>query len=138
MFRTYHLFISHSWTHGTDYRRLCRLLNSQYGFFYKNYFVRKTDPVHAAPDAPALYQVIKQQMALCDVVLIQADKYVPFGAWIQQEIAVAETEFTPRKPILAIVPNGYVYVPNAIRDHADLLARFILDSIVACIGRLAT
>lgn len=137
MSRTYSLFISHSWTYGDSYDSLVRLLNSRYGFQYRNYSVPKDDPIHDAPNASALYQAIKDQISPCCVVLILAGKYATYSKWINNEIRIAKKEFSTPKPILAIAPWASLQISDVVRKNADMIVRWNTDSIIAGIRQLA-
>lgn len=54
----YNIFISHSWTYSDTYDRLIDLLNSDPGFYYRNYSVPKDDPIHNAPDDRGVSRVL--------------------------------------------------------------------------------
>ena len=80
MSKTYNIFISHSWSYGDTYDRLCEMLNERSYFSYNNYSVPKDDPIHNAPTSSQLYSAIKSKMAPCSIVLIMAGKYASYSA----------------------------------------------------------
>jgi hypothetical protein len=132
--RIRNLFISHSWTYGDAYDRLCDLLNAAPRFVYRNYSVPKNDPVHDAPTSALLYEAIKARMRFCEVVLIMAGKYATYSNWIQKEIRIAKVDFT--KPVLAIQPWGNEQVSSVVVENADRLVKWNTDSIVSAIREL--
>lgn len=132
--RTRNLFISHSWTYGDAYDKLCKLLDAAPRFSYRNYSVPKDDPVHGAPNATALYQAIKERMTFCEVVLIMAGKYATYSKWIDREIQIAKKDFS--KPVVAIRPWANEQVSSLVVDNADLLVNWNTDSIVSAIREL--
>jgi len=79
---TYNLFISHSWTYSDAYEKLINLLDSAPRFNYKDYSVPKDDPIHNTPNEAKLYEAIKKQMALAQVVIILAGVYASYSKWI--------------------------------------------------------
>ena len=129
------LFISHSWTYGDAYDRLCEMLNEAPNFQYSNYSVPKDDPVHNAPSKQALRDAIKQKMSPCQVVLIMAGKYASYSEWINKEIDIAKKDFN--KPVLAITPWGAQQISSVVRDSADIVVKWNTSSIVDGIRQLA-
>lgn len=133
--RIYNLFISHSWSYGDDYERLCDLLDAAPNFRYRNYSVPEDDPIHDAPNTQELYHAIKRQMTFCHVVIILAGKYATFSEWIDREIACATEDLD--KPILGVRPWGSQQVSSVVLDAADEMVSWNTDSIVAGIRSLA-
>ena len=133
--RTRNLFISHSWSYGDAYEKLCALLDAAPRFSYRNYSVPKDDPVHNAPNTAALYEAIKNQMVFCEVVLIMAGKYATYSKWIQREIRIAKTEFS--KSVVAIKPWASEQTSSIVVQNADRLVNWNTQSIVSAIRELA-
>lgn len=135
MLSVYNLFISHSWSHGDDYDRLCDLLDGAPNFLYRNYSVPHDDPVHDAANTQELYEAIRRQMTFCHVVIILAGKYATFSKWIDREVACATEDLD--KPILAVRPRGSQQVSSVVLDAADELVNWNTDSIVSGIWNIA-
>jgi len=136
MANTYNLFISHSWSYSDAYEKLVALLDSAPYFSYKDYSVPKDDPIHNAPNQALLYQAIKKQMSLSQVVIILAGVYATYSKWIDNEIYIAAREFPQPKPILAIEPWGSERTSQKVKDNADLIVKWNTDSIVEGIREL--
>ena len=134
---TYNLFISHSWTYSDAYEKLINLLDSAPRFSYKDYSVPKDDPIHNAPNEAKLYEAIKKQMALAQVVIILAGVYASYSKWIDKEILIAAREFPSPKPILAIEPWGSEKTSQKVKDNADRIVGWNTNSIVNAIRELA-
>ena len=132
--RQRNLFISHSWSYGDAYDKLCKLLDGAPRFSYRNYSVPKDDPVHDAPNADALREAIKNQMVFCEVVLIMAGKYATYSKWIEREIRLAKKHFD--KPIVAIRPWASEQVSSVVADNANILVSWNTNSIVSAIREL--
>ena len=98
--RTYHLFISHSWTYSNAYEGLVGLLNQRPYFSYSDYSVPKHDPIHTNGTYLQLYNAIKNRVSLSSVVLILAGVYASYSKWIDKEIYIAKNEFNFQKPLL--------------------------------------
>lgn len=135
MAKNRNLFVSHSWTYGDAYARLCGFLDEAANFQYSNYSVPKDDPVHNAPTSQALRSAIKRQMSFCHVILIMAGKYATYSEWINKEIDIAKVDFN--KPLLAITPWGAQQISSVVRDNADLIVKWNTSSIVGGIRQLA-
>ena len=134
--RTFHLFISHSWTHSDAYERLRGLLDNRSYFDYIDYSVPKDDPVHTNGTDAELEQAITNHMRPCQVIVVLAGVYASYSKWIDKEIAIAEAGFSNRKSILAIRPWGSERISRRVSDAADEVVAWNTDSIVAAIRRL--
>ncbi len=132
--KTRNLFVSHSWSYGDAYDRLIKLLQRAPNFAFRDYSVPKDDPVHDAPNAPALRRAIKRQMAPCQVILIVAGKYATLSTWIKREIEIAKRDFA--KPIVGIQPRPTSQVSSVVRVAADRIVSWNTASIVAAIREL--
>ena len=130
---TYNLFISHSWTYSDAYQKLISLLNNKNYFYYKNYSVPKDDPIHNANNSKELYEAIKGQVKYANVVIILAGVYSSYSKWIDKEIEIAKNM---KKPILAIEPWGAERTSSKVKDNADKIVKWNVDSIVSAIREL--
>ena len=133
----YNLFISHSWSYGDQYDRFVELLRRRSYFQWRNYSVSKDDPIHNAPDERALMLAIANQISPCHVVVIMAGVYATYSNWINKEVRIAQSGFTPRKPILAVEPFGSERTSAYVKKVADEIAGWNTESIVSAIRRLA-
>ena len=134
MVKTRYLFISHSWSYGDAYTRLCNLLNNASYFSYHNYSVPQDDPIHNAPNQQALRDAITRQMNTTQIVLVIAGVYATYSKWINIELNLAKRYFN--KPVLGIKPYAQTNVSSVVRNDADLIANWNTDSIVGCIRQL--
>lgn len=136
MSKTYHLFISHSWTYSDVYERLLNLLNKDAYFSYTNYSVPQDDPIHSAGTDKELYAAIKAQIAQASVVLILAGVYATYSKWINKEIQIAKSEFVIPKSIIAIEPWGSEKTSKVVKDAADKIVGWNSSSIINAIKEL--
>ena len=134
MVKTRYLFISHSWSYGDAYTRLCNLLNNAPYFSYLNYSVPQDDPIHNAPNQQALRDAIKRQMNNTQIVLVIAGVYATYSKWINIELDLAKRHFS--KPVLGIKPYSQTNVSSAVRKDADLIVNWSTTSIVDGIRKL--
>ena len=137
MAKTYYLFISHSWSYGSDYDNLIGLLEQAKYFDFRDYSVPKDDPIHDAPKDSDLYDAIKRQMTPCPVVIIMAGKYATYSKWIKKEIKIAKTEFSSPKPILAVKPWATTQVSSVVKENADKIVGWNTSSIVSAIREIS-
>lgn len=135
--RTHHLFISHSWTYGSQYERLVNLLRARSYFEFKNYSVPRDDPIHNARSVNALREAIRRKMAPTGAVLILAGVYATYSKWINEEIKLAERGFGDRKPIIAIEPWGSERTSIRVKTAADRVVGWNTESVVKAIRGLA-
>lgn len=136
MSKTYHLFISHSWTYSDAYDGLLNLLNKDPSFSYTNYSVPEDDPIHNAGTDAELYAAIKAQIAPASVVLILAGVYSTYSKWINKEIKIAQNEFWTPKPIVAIQPWGAERTSRTVKDAANEIVGWNSASIINAIKEL--
>ena len=134
MVKTRYLFISHSWSYGDVYTRLCNLLNNAPYFSYRDYSVPKDDPIHNAPNEQALRDAIIRQMNFTQVVLVIAGVYATYSKWINIELDLAKRHFG--KPVLGIKPYANTNVSSVVRRDADLIVNWHTASIVDGIRQL--
>lgn len=133
MSATYNLFISHSWSYSDSYDRLVRLLAARPYFFYKNYSVPRDDPIHWNGPDHELHAAIKRQIAPCHCILMLAGVYSSHSKWINKEIAICTTEFSVKKPIIAIEPWGSERTSKVVKDSANAVVGWNTESIVEAI-----
>ena len=131
--KTYHLFISHSWSHSDHYERLLGLLRGSPYFVFRDYSVPRNDPIHTSGTDAALRGRIRAQMASCHVVLILAGVYASYSKWIRKEIELAERGFARRKPIVAIEPWGSERTSTSVKNAAARIVKWNTASVVRAI-----
>lgn len=134
--KTYHLFISHSWTYSDQYKQLVNLLNQANYFDYQNRSIPENDPVHSRSDKE-LSEAIRNHMQSCGIVLVLAGVYANYSKWIDKEMKIAKSAWTTPKPILAIEPFGSERTSHTVKDIADKIVKWNTSSIVSAIKELA-
>ncbi len=133
--KTYHLFISHSWTYHDQYSNLVNLLKQANNFRYHNHSIPKKVPVLDSTDKQ-LSKVIHNKMQPCGIVIVLAGVYAEYSEWIDKEIKIAKSGFSKPKPILALRPCTNE-ISAKVRDHADQIVGWNTNSIVSAIRELA-
>lgn len=135
MSNTHNLFISHSWQYDETYKGLCDLLDNSGYFYYQNYSVPKSNPVHTDGTDRELIAAIYNRLRLCNVVLILGGVYASYSKWIQKEILIANESFSTPKPIIGIRPWGQVNISSFVRDNAAEIVNWNTESIVTTIKK---
>jgi len=137
MFKTYNIFISHSWVYSDAYEHLLFLIRERPYFTFKDFSIKPDDPLYNISDKKLLYKAIKEQMQPCHVVLILAGVYASFGKWIDMEMKIARTEFTNPKPVIAVSPWGALNNSAIAKENVDLIVGWNTDSIIYGIKQAA-
>lgn len=134
----YNLFISHSWSYGDAYLKLCGLLDKAPYFSYKNYSVPKDDPLRISAKNDYYYDLqlrekLEDKMKYASVVLILAGVYATYSDSIDMEISIANKL---GKPIIAIEPWGSEKTSKIVKNSAHLVVSWNTASIVNAIKEL--
>lgn len=136
MSKRYHIFISHSWSYGSQYEDLKALLDKDNTFSYSDYSVPKDDPIHDADDDNELRAAIRDQMIPCSVVLMLAGVYATYSKWINEEIDLARNSFFIAKPIIAVEYWGSLHTSKNVKDAASKVVKWQSKSIIKAIREL--
>jgi Thoeris protein ThsB, TIR-like domain len=131
----HHIFVSHSWRYGDAYDRLIDLLKAAPNFAYRDFSAPKDDPIHNAPSTAALRAAIEDQMRRTGVVLILAGVYATYSKWINIEIDIAKRNVPLPKPILAIQPWGSEKTSQIVKNAANEIVGWNINSIVSAIRK---
>lgn len=128
--RTYHVFVSHSWSYGDVYDKLISFFKDEPYFDFKDYSVPKDDPIHNAANDSALRTAIKNQMVRASAILVLAGVYSTYSKWISKEIELAKEM---GKPIIAIEPWASEKTSTLVKNNADVIVKWQASSIVQAI-----
>lgn len=132
-YKTYNIFISHSWAYSYQYDKVEGFLHQE-GLAFKNYSVPKDSPVHTNGKDKQLYEAIKKQIAYANCVLILAGVYSSYSKWIDKEIQIAKEL---GKPIIAIEYWGSEHTSIKVKAAADKIVGWNARSIVKAIKEYA-
>ncbi len=135
--RTYHIFISHSWSYNDQYEGLIRLLEQVPYFAFKDYSVPKDDQIHESSNDYVLREAIKRQMSSASVVVILAGIYAKYSKWIMKEIDLAKNSFPTPKKIVAVELWGSERTSKDVKGSADRIVGWNGQSIANAIKELA-
>jgi hypothetical protein len=131
--KNHRLFISHSWAYRDAYEKLVRFFDKHPNFKWMNYSVPKDDPIHNAPNEPALYNAIKDQISPVNCVIILAGLYSSYSKWIEKEIEISKKIFS--KPIVAVEPWASKRTSRIVKDNADAIVKWQSKAIVDAIRK---
>ena len=136
---TYNIFISHSWRHSDQYKRLISLLEeverANPSFHFPDYSVPKEDPLPNMTDTQ-LREALKKQIQPCSVILIPAGVYATRSKWINKEIDLAVKGFSKPKPIIAVEPWGSERTSTIVKNAAQEIVKWSTKSILDAIWRV--
>ena len=131
--KNHRLFISLSWSYRDAYEKLERFFDKHPNFKWMNYSVPKDDPIHNAPNEPALYNAIKDQISPVNCVIILAGLYSSYSKWIEKEIEISKKIFS--KPIVAVEPWASKRTSRIVKDNADAIVKWQSKAIVDAIRK---
>lgn len=126
------IFISHSWTYGSQYDRLVEFLDQE-KLDYRNYSVPKDDPVHTNGTDKQLRAAIDAKIRQCSCVIILAGVYASYSKWINIEIEIAQNY---GKSIIAVEYWGSQHTSQVVKDAADRVVGWNAESVVNAIKEL--
>ena len=131
MAKTYHIFISHSWSHVDDLKKLRNLLESR-GYFHVEFTeVPPMDPINST-NSYYVRRRLSEKIASSDVVLGIAGLYASYSDWMEWELDKA---IANNIPIIGVVPWGQIYISRVVSNRAKEIVRWNTESIVAAIRR---
>lgn len=112
------LFISHSWRYGEDRLGIHSLLEQVWrrGEDFVDFAVPADHPIHDADDDAALFDKLRDRIALSDVLLVLGGMYANASDWIGTEVGIARSL---RVPVIVIVPFGQERVASTATRFAD-------------------
>ncbi len=135
--RQYNIFISHAWSYHDEYDRLEQMLINAKYFNIVNYSAPREKPL-APPDEPVskaqLKRAITEKIRHAQVVIVIAGMWANHRDWVQYEVDEAQRM---GKPILCVLPRGQERSPVDLRNLADKVVKWSVDSIVGAIREIA-
>jgi hypothetical protein len=132
--KAYNLYLSHSWNHNLAYKKLNTLLGGRPDFAYNDFFVTE-NPDHSFYTERQLYESIRHKMKHCHVIIIMCGVYSLYSRWLNKEIILGKDEL--RKPIIAIQPFDASRTSFIIKQNADRIVDWNIDSIISTIHELS-
>jgi hypothetical protein len=131
----YNLYLSHSWNYNHAYKKLSVLLSSSPDFHYNRYFFTEQDPVGSTRNERELYDAIKLKMKYSHAALLMCGVYSTYSRWVNKEIIICKNEFN--KPLIAIEPFDSSRTSAIVKQHADRIVGWNIDTIVNTVKELS-
>lgn len=133
MAKTYKVFISHSWDHVSDLKRLRDLLHNR-GYFKVEFTeASPANPIHSDKNKNIRIELSKR-IESSDIVLGIAGLYASYSDWMEWELDKA---IEKKIPIVGVVPWGQINISRVVTNRAKEVVRWNTESIVAAIRRNA-
>lgn len=135
--RTYDIFISHAWSYDERYEGVVRLLNSVWGFSWRDYSVPRSAPVvdrNSVIGVNALTGRLREQIRQSSCFVLIAGMFVHHRDWVQREIRIAQDY---GKPIIAVRRRGQLRTPIEVENYAHATVNWNSVSLVEAIRRHA-
>lgn len=133
MAKTYKIFISHSWDHVDDLRRLRNLLE-QRGYFHVEFTEASPDNPINSDKSKYIRIVLSQKIESSDIVLGIAGVYASYSDWMEWELDKA---IEKNIPIVGVVPWRHERISKIVSSRAKETVRWNTESIVSAIRRNA-
>ncbi len=131
--KTYHVFISHSWDHSEDLKRLRELLEARPYFKVEFEEVPKHEPINSA-NAPYIKRRLRDRLKSSDIVLVIAGVYATYSNWMQWELDTADE---CGLSVVGVIPRGQERISTFVKDSAIEFVYWNTESIVDAIRRHA-
>ena len=133
MLRTYSVFISPSWDHVDDLKRLRNLLKER-GYFRVEFEEASPEERIKSENPVYIRRRLKEKISNSDIVLGIAGVYASHSDWMEWELDTAIAEGIP---IVGVIPRGQLNVSSMVSSRADGCVGWNTESIVNAIRKLA-
>lgn len=133
MAKTYSVFISHSWDHVDDLKKLRNLLENR-GYFHVEFEEASPDEPINSENSAYIKHRLKKKISNSDIVLGIAGMYASYSDWMKWELDTAKAE---EVPIIGVIPRGKERVSSVVSSRAEEVVRWNTESIVAAIKKWA-
>jgi hypothetical protein len=131
--RTYHIFISHSWSYD-EHDRIIDFLDDSYPYFlFKDFSVSRAKRLMTRNDTE-LRKKLRHRIKCAHIILVPAGMEVSRRYWLNYEIECARSF---DKPVLGIYLLGQLNTPKLIGDVACDIVSWRRDKILGAIREYA-
>ena len=127
--KVYKVFISHSWNHVDDLKKLRTLLEKK-GYF--NIEFTEVAPMHPINSENSTYikGQLKHKIIESDIVLGIAGVYASYSEWMKWELSTAVNN---GKNVVGVIPRGAQRISTTIKEYSSTNVNWNTDSIVSAI-----
>ena len=133
MVKTYSVFISHSWGHAGDLKKLRNLLEER-GYFHVEFNEASPDEPINSENSAYIKRRLKEKISNSDIVLGIAGMYASHSDWMEWEL---DTALEEEVPIVGVIPSGQERVSSVVSSRAKECVRWNTESIVEAIRKWA-
>ncbi|USF86396.1 TIR domain-containing protein [Candidatus Endoriftia persephonae] len=133
MAKTYNVFISHSWVHIDDLKKLRTLLNNR-GYFDVEFEEASPDEPIDSENAEYIKTRLREKIRNANIVLGIAGIYASHSDWIEWEL---DTAIKNDIPIVGVIPRGQERISQVVYSRSKEDVRWNTESIVAAIRKWA-
>ena len=133
MAKIYSVFISHSWDHADDLKKLRNLLEER-GYFHVEFSEASPDEPINSEKSAYIKRRLKEKISNSDIVLGIAGMYASHSDWMEWEL---ETALEKKVPIVGVIPRGQERISKVVTDRSVEDVHWNTESIVDAIRRWA-
>ncbi len=133
----YRLYLGHAWTHSIARPALLRALDMVPSFFYRLDRISDLDAAETRADETLAKNLVRIAMTQSHVALVDADRGNLVHDLTSVEVALAQSGFRSRIPILAITRRPEQPLDSLVVEHADRVVSFDAGDIVCAIQEMA-
>lgn len=133
MSKDYKIFISHSWAHVNDLKKLQNLLNAR-GYFNVEFMEASKDTPINSESATYVKSVLRQKIVNSNLVLGLAGVYASHSDWMIWELEISRIN---NIPIIGIIPWGQERISSEVSSRSIIDLRWNTESIVEAIRKYA-
>lgn len=131
MSREINVFISHSWDHVEDLRRLRTLLKNRGYFNVEFKEVAPDSPINSS-NSEYVKRVLRKNIEDSNVVLGIAGMYASYSEWMDWELSTA---ISKGKKVVGVIPWGQERISQTVTKYSTENVRWNTESIVDAIRR---
>ena len=129
MAKTYSVFISHSWGHADDLKKLRNLLEER-GYFHVEFNEASPDEPINSGNSAYIKRRLKEKISNSDIVLGIAGMYASHSDWMEWEL---DTALEENVPIVGVIPRGQERVSSTVSSRAKECVKWNVESIIEAI-----
>ena len=133
MAKTYSVFISHSWGHADDLKKLRNLLEER-GYFHVEFNEASPDEPINSENSAYIKRRLKEKISNSDIVLGIAGMYASHSDWMEWEL---DTALEVKVPIVGVIPWGQERISKVVTDRSVEDVHWNTESIVEAIRKWA-
>lgn len=128
---TYNVFISHSWAHVDDLKKLRTLLENR-GYFNVQFEEASPDEPINSTNVEYIKRRLREKIQNSNIVLGIAGIYASHSEWMEWELQIAAMNDIP---IIGVIPRGRERISQTVNTYSIENVKWNTDSIVEAIRK---